>query len=71
MGKLTELRKKYKYSYQHVANILGISKPFYWQIENGKRKLSYIMAIKIAKVFNMKPDELFYEDMKNYKETED
>ncbi|MBQ7140052.1 MAG: helix-turn-helix transcriptional regulator [Bacilli bacterium] len=66
-----ELRKNAKYSYQQMANNLGISKTFYWQIENGRRRLSYTMAIKISKIFNMKPDELFYEDLKNYEEKED
>ena len=64
MKKLMEKRKEKKYSYQYMANSLGISKPFYWQIENGKRRLSYIMAIKIAEIFKMKPDELFYDDLK-------
>ena len=47
-----------------MAIKLGISKPFYWQIENGKRNLSYKMAIKIASIFNMKPDDIFYKDFK-------
>jgi len=71
VSKLTELRKKHKYSYQQMANNLGISKPFYWQIENGQRRLSYVMAIKIAEIFNMKPDELFYDDLKKSIEKED
>lgn len=71
MSKLAELRKNAKYSYQQMANNLNISKTFYWQIENGRRRLSYVMAIRIAAVFNMKPDELFYEDLKNLEEKED
>lgn len=68
MQKLSEIRKEKKYSYQYMANLLKISKPFYWQIENGKRRLSYVMAIKIASIFNMKPDELFYEELKEEKD---
>ena len=64
MKKLAELRKNNKYSYQYMANILGISKPFYWQIENDKRRLTYDMAIKIADIFKTTPDEIFYEDLK-------
>lgn len=63
MKKLSELRKANNFSYQYMANELNISKPFYWQIENDQRRLSYIMAIKIANIFNMKPDELFYEEL--------
>lgn len=47
-----------------MAKILKISKTFYWQIENRKRRLSYDMAIKIASIFKMTPDKLFYDDMK-------
>lgn len=47
-----------------MANILNISKTYYWQLENGTRRITYDMAIKIAKFFNMTPDQLFYEDTK-------
>lgn len=59
---LKELRIKNNYSQQKMADILNISKSFYCQIENKQRTLSYPMAIKIAKIFNLKPDDLFYED---------
>lgn len=62
MYKLKEIRKQNKYSYQDMADKLNISKTFYWQIENNQRRLSYDMAIKIASVFNMKPDDIFYKD---------
>lgn len=62
MNKLQEKRVKYNYSCQDMANKLKISKSFYWQIENQKRRLSYETALKIAKIFKMKPDGLFYED---------
>jgi len=60
--KLREVRKKNKYSLEQVAAKVGISKVYIWQIENGKRRLNYSLAIKIANVFDMKPDELFYDD---------
>ncbi len=47
---------------KEVAEKVGISKAFYCQIENRKRRLSYITAIKIADVFGVKPDYLFYDD---------
>lgn len=65
LKKLKKYRKESKYSCQDMANILGISKVFYWQIENSKRRLLYDQAIKIANVFNTKPDELFYDDIKD------
>ena len=58
--KLKNIREKYGYSYKDMANMLGISKCFYWQIENKKRRLYYDMAKNIARVFNLKPDDLFF-----------
>lgn len=63
LDKLKELRMKVGFSDSDMAKILGISKTFYWQIENGKRKLKYSMAIRIAEIFGLKPDDLFYEDL--------
>lgn len=65
MGYLKELRLKKGYTTQDMANILKISKPFYWQLENMNRRLSYDMAIKIACIFNTKPDKVFYNDYKH------
>lgn len=65
MSKLEEYRRKYNYSCQDMADKLNISKSFYWQIEKGKRRLSYAIACKIAEIFKVKPDTIFYEDYKN------
>ena len=61
-SKLKEIRIKNKMTAKEVAEKVGISKPFYCQLENCKRRLSYETAIKIADVFNVKPDCLFYDD---------
>ncbi|MFT8323224.1 MAG: helix-turn-helix transcriptional regulator [Bacillus sp. (in: firmicutes)] len=57
--KLRELRTKNGYTYQKMADKLGITKSYYWQIENEKRGLSYEQAVKIASIFQKKPDEVF------------
>jgi putative transcriptional regulator len=62
MEKLKELRTKNNYSFDDMAKMLGISKPYYWQIENKKRRLYYSLAKKIASIFKLKPDDLFYEE---------
>lgn len=64
MGYLKKLRLKKGYTTQYMANILKISKPFYWQLESMNRRLSYSMAIKIADIFDAKPDKIFYNDYK-------
>ena len=64
---LKKIRLKNNYTSKDIADILGISKPFYSQIENGRRRLSYDMAVRIANIFKVKPDEIFYEDHKGVK----
>ncbi|MEG2322482.1 MAG: helix-turn-helix transcriptional regulator [Bacilli bacterium] len=61
---LAKKRIENRFTYDDMAHILNISKPYYWQLENKKRNLSYKMAINIANVFKLKPDELFYNEEK-------
>ena len=58
--KLYELRKKISDSCQDMASKLDISSSYYWQIENGYRRLFYDIAVKIADIFNLRPDDIFY-----------
>ena len=60
--KLKEMRYRNCITAREVAETVGISKAFYCQIENCKRRLSYETAVKIANVFKVKPDYLFYDD---------
>ncbi|MBE6152711.1 MAG: helix-turn-helix transcriptional regulator [Firmicutes bacterium] len=64
--RLKELRTKNNFTYQMMANELNVSKTFYWQIEHGVRKLSYKMAFDIARIFGLKPDDIFYDEFLNY-----
>ena len=61
MNKLKELRNLHNLTIKQIADIIGISPTYYWQIENGKRNLYYNMAIKIADIFSLKPDDIFYQ----------
>ena len=60
--KLQLIRNNKNISYKNIAEMLGVSKTYYWQIENGKRRLTYEFAKKIASIFNLKPDDIFYEE---------
>lgn len=62
--KLKIMRKNKNITSKQMAERLGISTAFYCQLENRSRRLSYDMAIKIAHIFNLKPDKIFYEDFK-------
>lgn len=61
--KLTLERKRKNLSYEDMARILGISTSYYWQIENMKRRLFYDLAVQIAKIFELKPDDLFFDNV--------
>lgn len=65
MVELKKMRKKKHLSCKDMAEQLKISKPFYWQIENKKRRLSYPMAMKIAYLLGTKPDKIFYDEFKD------
>ena len=58
--KLKELRKKKGFTQRQMAERINITISFYSQIENKKKRLYYDTAIKIAAIFNMRPDQLFY-----------
>ena len=67
MIKLKEYRLKFRYSQRDMGQMLGISKTFYWQLENNQRRLSYDMAVKIASIFDVTPDILFLDEFKTKK----
>lgn len=58
--KLKKLRNNNKLTIYDMAKMLKISAVYYYQIENKQRNLSYDMAYRISKIFNLKPDDLFY-----------
>ena len=60
--KLYRIRKEKGYTMEYMSQKLGIGKAHYCLLENKKRRISYDMAVKIAAVFNLKPDDLFYVD---------
>lgn len=60
MNKLKNLRLNNCLTIEKMANLVGISYTYYWQIENNKRNLYYSLAIKIANVFDLKPDDIFF-----------
>ena len=62
MEKLKTLRKSKGYTCSQMAELLNVCTAFYWQIENNKRGLYYNMAKKIAAIFNLKPDDLFFDE---------
>jgi len=62
LDKLKEMRTKEVLTCQEVADQVNISKEYYWMIENGKRRLTYELAVKIASVFKSSPDYIFLDN---------
>lgn len=58
--KLKEIRKKKGFSQREMAERLNITISFYSQLESKKKRMYYDTAIKIADIFNMRPDDIFY-----------
>ena len=59
MERLKELRKEKGYTIYKMAELLDIAPSYYSQLENKKRRLYYETAIRIARIFNMNPDQIF------------
>jgi len=59
LTKLKVLRENKNISYRSMASKLDVSFQYYWMIENGKRGLSYEMAVKIAEILDTTPDYIF------------
>lgn len=64
--KLVKLRIERGLTQDDMAKKLGISKPFYCQVENRQRRLSYKTAYLIGQILDTKPDEIFYDEVKEF-----
>lgn len=62
METLKRERIKNGWTCQEASDKIGISKSFYWQIENDKRRMTYELAIRVSLVFDTTPDTLLYVD---------
>lgn len=56
---IRRIRQEKGMSAKNVADLMGISRPFYTQLEGGKRRLSLRYMIGIAKALKVKPGELY------------
>ncbi|HRX41539.1 MAG TPA: helix-turn-helix transcriptional regulator [Clostridia bacterium] len=59
-NKLRELRfKKNEMSQQELADLIGVSRMTIYSMEKGKYVPSTVLALKIARVFNVTVEEIF------------
>ncbi len=60
--RLKEIREKYRYTQDDMANKLGYSsKSTYNMKENGIRKITVEEAYQISKIFNKTIEEIFFD----------
>ena len=65
LSKFRCMRKERGLNLDDVAKMLNVSKAYISMIETGKRSLDYEMAISMASIFNVKPDDIFLDDLIN------
>jgi len=62
--KLQAVRTNRRYTLKSLSKKLGVSKQYLWDIEDGRRVLSYKMAYKISEILDVDADIIFLEDHK-------
>lgn len=60
--RLKTMRKNSNLNQQKVADLLGIKRASYANLENGHRSISHDLARRIAEIFQILPSELFREE---------
>jgi len=69
-NKLEEIRKKFNYTQEELADKLCVSRQTINSLENGKYNPSIQLAFKLAKLFDMSIESLFiFEEDENGKES--
>lgn len=63
--KLEKIRKEKGYTQESLAKRLGVTKQYIWDIEDGRKNLSYKLAFRISLILGVKPDDIFLEDYKS------
>ncbi len=65
LHELRKLRKKHGYTQEDMAKKLEISPQLFSFIEREEVRLTYNMAINIANLFDVTPDQIFLSDVSN------
>lgn len=68
MNRLRELRKKKKITAEKMADILGISVPYLYDLENGRRRLNQDLLSKICNNLGVSADYILGNDTAKKKE---
>ncbi len=60
VNKVHELRKKNNMTQEDLAKKLGVTRQTIISIENGKYVASLQLALRLAEIFNLHVEEIFY-----------
>ena len=63
LSKFRWMRRERGLNRDTIAKKLNVSKAYLSMIETGKRSLDYKMAISMANIFDVKPDDIFFDDI--------
>lgn len=66
LNKLRGIRIAWGVNIVDFSRDIGLCKSMIDYIEKGERSMTYAEAVKIANYFGMTPDELFYDDYKEF-----
>ncbi len=61
---MSKQRIKKGYTLESLGHKLGLTKQYLWDIEDGRRTLTYKLAYRISVLLDTTPDKLFLEDNK-------
>lgn len=59
INKVHDLRKKKKITQEDLAKMVGVTRQTIISIENGKYQASLILALRIARVFELPVEDIF------------
>lgn len=61
-NKISQIRKEKKITQASLAKALKISRPYLSELENGKYNPSGTLMFKVARYFDMKAEDIFFDD---------
>jgi len=61
--KLRTLRQRQGLSLRQLGDMLGVSRGYVWEMEQGKKIPNIAMLIKITTVFNISADEFIHDEL--------
>lgn len=65
---MVRYRKKLKLTQEEMAQLIGISRSYYTQIENGTHTPSGLIALRLSNIFNVEMSEFYHDGCCKYQQ---